>query len=67
MIAALVQLLLCLADLGHCTRIANTAGGLRCVEVTLAPSCPFDQPGFHLVLGTPVCTHDCGAGGRASS
>jgi hypothetical protein len=58
-IAALIQLLLCTLDLDHCTRISATAGGLRCVEVQLAPSCPIDRAGWHVVLGTPVCTRDC--------
>lgn len=65
MIAAVLHALLCLADLGHCARIAWTAGGPRCVEVELAPRCE-QVHGFHVVLGTPVCTIDC-EGGRPTS
>ena len=63
MISTLLSFLLCLFDLSHCTRLALTAGGLRCVEVTLTPACPIDQPGYHVVLGTPVCTRGCEDGG----
>lgn len=58
-ILAGLRALVCLLDLGHCARVAPTAGGLRCVEVQLAPSCPLDRAGWHVVLGTPVCTRDC--------
>lgn len=65
MIAWLLAQLFCLADLGHCTRIAWTAGGPRCVEVTLAPRCE-QVSGWHHVLGTPVCTSHC-EGGRPTT
>lgn len=59
MIAWLIGFALCTFDLSHCTRLAFTAGGPRCVEVTERPSCEAES-GFHLVLWTPVCTRDCG-------
>jgi hypothetical protein len=59
LVAFLLHFALCVLDLQHCTRLAFTAGGLRCVEVTERPSCEQER-GFHLVLGTPVCTRDCG-------
>lgn len=66
MITWLVQFILCAADLNHCSRIAWTAGGPRCVEVTLAPSCE-SETGWHWVFGTAVCTRGCGAEGAPSS
>lgn len=65
MIAFLLHFVLCLADLDHCSRIAWTAGGPRCVEVELRPRCEATE-GWHSVLGTPVCTEHCG-GGRPTS
>ncbi len=59
MTAALIHALACLLDLGHCARLAATAHGLRCVEVRLVSSCPVDRPGWHVVLGVPVCTRLC--------
>lgn len=65
MIAWLLAQLLCLADLAHCTRLAWTAGGPRCVEVRLDPPC-CSHRGWHMVLWTPVCVRDC-AGGRPTT
>lgn len=62
MIAWLLAQLLCLADLQHCSRLAWTAGGPRCVEVTLKPRC-CGRSGWHHVLGTAVCTRGCGKEG----
>lgn len=58
MIAWLLAQLLCLLDLQHCARLAWTRGGPRCVEVELAPRCE-QRDGFHVVLGTAVCTRYC--------
>ncbi len=66
MIAWLLSFLACAFDLGHCTRLAWTAGGPRCVEVELAPRCEAES-GWHVVLGTPVCTRGCGAEGGPTS
>lgn len=66
MIAWLLQLALCGLDLGHCSRIAWTAGGPRCVEVELRPACE-STSGWHVVLGTAVCTRHCGAEGAPRS
>jgi hypothetical protein len=60
-IAFLLHFALCTLDLGHCTRLAWTIGGPRCVEVTEHPSCEQER-GWHVVLGTPVCTRSCGDG-----
>jgi hypothetical protein len=64
-IAWLLHLVLCTFDLGHCTRLAWTAGGPRCVEVTLAPRCE-QESGWHRVLFVPVCTSHCGKDGPTS-
>jgi hypothetical protein len=58
-IAFLLHFALCALDLGHCTRLAFTAGGLRCVEVTERPSCEQVKSGWHYVLGTPFCSSGC--------
>lgn len=59
MIAWLLSFVLCTFDLGHCARLAWTAGGPRCVEVELRPRCE-QRDGFHVVLGIAVCTRHCG-------
>lgn len=61
MITWLLQLVLCTFDLGHCARLAWTAGGPRCVEVRLDPPC-CGRSGWHHVLFTPVCVRDCDGG-----
>lgn len=61
LVAFLVRFALCAADWSHCLSLAWTAGGLRCVEVTERPSCEAES-GWHVVLGTPVCTKACGGG-----
>lgn len=60
MIAFVIGFVLCMYDCSHCTRLAFTAGGLRCVEVTERPACEAES-GWHVVLGTPVCTRGCGS------
>ena len=65
MIAWLLSFVLCTFDLGHCTRLAWTAGGPRCVEVDLTPSCEAER-GWHWILYTPVCTSEC-KGGRPTT
>ena len=65
MIAWLLAQLLCLADLQHCSRLAWTRGGPRCVEVTLRPRCE-QESGWHVILGTSVCSRDCGKDGPTS-
>lgn len=66
MIAWLLAQLLCLLDLNHCSKLAWTAGGPRCVELELRPRCE-QESGWHVVLGTPVCTSGCGAEGAPTS
>lgn len=60
MIVFLLHFFLCALDLGHCTRLAFTQSGLRCVEVTERPSCE-QSDSWHVVLGTSVCTRHCGS------
>lgn len=62
----LLRLVMTIADLGHCVHIYAGPHGPRCPVVRLAPkSC--HVVGWHVVLGTPVCTSNCGADGAPTS
>lgn len=60
---ALIYVLLCLLDFGHCLRVVETSHGLRCAVVAPRNTCPvaIDAPGFHPSLNLVVCSRACGA------
>jgi hypothetical protein len=61
--AALIRMLLCVLDLGHCVEIVETTHGLRCAVVAPRNTCPMslDASGWHQSIGVTACSRDCGA------